>query len=96
MMNIQVSNLGSNITEESLHAAFSTYGKVLRAELMYDQFTGAARGFAYVEMDNVEDGDKAVSLLNGAIVDGKVLSVKRSFDRIMNRGSYPVRSRRGV
>ena len=41
---------------------------------MMDDYTGKSRGFAFVEMANAEDGEKAIIALNGTLVDERALS----------------------
>ena len=93
-MNIHVTNLGSKITEESLHAAFSAHGKVASAELVYDLFTGAPRGFAYVDMPDEAEAQKAITSMHGAVVDGQSLQVKPAAPKPSQQGSYRVKTSR--
>ena len=89
-MNIHVSNLGNQVTEESLNAMFSTYGEVQSVNIMLDQFTGKLRDFAYVDMPNDIEAYKAIDKLNGAVINGLHIKVKEGPLLKLLAGSYPV------
>jgi RNA recognition motif-containing protein len=57
-----ISNLGWNITDESLRTAFSEYGQILDAIVMRDRDTGRSRGFGFV---TYSDGQQAQDAING-------------------------------
>ena len=94
-MNLYVSNLGEKTTDESLQAAFVTYGQVSSAKIITDHFTGYSRGFAFVDMPNDAEANTAMSALNGTSVDGQIISVKEAKPKIEHKGSYPARNRSG-
>lgn len=75
-MNLYVSNLGEQITNESLEAIFATHGKVISARIIKDGFNGYSRGFAFVHMPNDEEAQKAMEKINGMVVNGRNVSVK--------------------
>src|SRR5215467_532184 len=74
-MNIYVSNLSFNVTDEDLHEYFAEYGEVSSAKVILDKFTQKSRGFAFVEMPDDEAAKKAISELDGASVDGRTINV---------------------
>jgi RNA recognition motif-containing protein len=74
-MNIYVSNLSFNVADEDLHDFFAEYGEVSSAKVIKDKFTGRSRGFGFVEMSNDENGQKAIAELDGAVVEGRTISV---------------------
>ena len=59
-MNIYVSNLSFNVTDEDLHDYFAEYGEVSSAKVIMDKFTNKSRGFAFVEMSDDEAAKKAI------------------------------------
>ncbi|MHB8846325.1 MAG: RNA recognition motif domain-containing protein [Nitrospirota bacterium] len=70
---LYVGNLSYNMTEDDLRDTFAKIGEVLSAKIITDQETGRSKGFGFVEMANDEDGDKAISSLNGtALLDRSV------------------------
>ena len=41
-------------------------------------YTGKSRGFGFVEMANAEDGEKAITALNGTLLDERALNVNEA------------------
>src|SRR5579864_3394299 len=78
MKKIFVGNLDFGATEESIRTAFEAYGTVERVSLMTDRDTGRSRGFAFVEMTDSEEADKAINALNGSNVGGRALNVNEA------------------
>lgn len=78
MKNIYVGNLDFRTTEEQLRAAFEPFGQIERVSIARDQHSGQARGFAFVEMANNEEGDKAIAALNGKEMDGRAVTVNEA------------------
>ncbi len=90
-MNIYVSNLSFNVADEDLQDFFAEYGEVTSAKVIKDKFTGRSRGFGFVEMSNDEMGQKAITELDGAVVEGRSISVtvaKPKEERSDNRRSF--------
>lgn len=75
-MNIYVSNLGFNVTEEDLRKLFSQYGQVSSVKVITDYNTGQSRGFAFIEMPNNGEGEKAISKLNNSDLNNRSISVQ--------------------
>ena len=80
-MNIYVGNLPYNITEEQLRELFEQYGPVVSLRIIKDKFTGNAKGFAFVEMAELEHGQQAVEQLNGKEFGGRTLRVNEARER---------------
>jgi len=78
MKNIYVGNLDFRTSEESLRKAFEVYGVVDKVNIVTDKDTGQQRGFAFVEMANDAEGEKAIASLNGALIDGRALNVNEA------------------
>ena len=76
-MNMYVSNLGFQVTDEELRAMFSKYGEVTSAKVIADRETGRSRGFAFVEMAD-EAAEKAMKELDGTHADGRTISVSKA------------------
>ena len=74
-MNIYVSHLDWNTTDDSLQNLFTQYGEVTSARIITDRETGRSRGFGFVEMANDEEGQKAIDTLNGTEFEGKTINV---------------------
>ena len=85
-MNIYVSGISSETTEEELRTEFGTYGPVSTVKIIKDAFTGLPRGFAFVDMSNDTEAQAAISGLNGKELKGKSLTVNKARPRTENRG----------
>lgn len=92
-MNLYVSNLGDKVTDESLRAIFATHGTVHSSKVIKDHFTGSSRGFGFVEMSDDEEAGNAIKKINGAVLDGRNVSVKRAKPRPGPKGSLIERLR---
>jgi len=64
-MRLYVGNISFKATEDDLRDLFQQAGEVVSAKLIKDTATGRLRGFGFVEMASDEEGNKAISLLNG-------------------------------
>lgn len=81
MKNIFVGNLSFTSTEDSVRSIFEGYGTVDRVSIITDRETGKSRGFAFVEMPNDEEANRAVNALNGADFGGRKLNVNEARPR---------------
>ncbi|MBY0488080.1 RNA-binding protein [Flavobacterium sp. SUN052] len=77
-MNIFVGSLPWSIEEADLRESFEVYGSVSSVKIITDKFTGRSKGFGFVEMENDEEAEKAITELNGASVDGRTIVVNKS------------------
>ena len=77
-MNIYVGNMNFALTNEDLFNLFSQYGVVSSAKIISDRETGRSKGFGFVEMENSEEGHKAISSLNESEVMGRKLVVNEA------------------
>ena len=74
-MNSYISGLSYGTTDADLTHLFSEFGEIASAKVIFDRETGRSRGFAFVEMPNDAEGQKAIDELNGVEYDQKVISV---------------------
>ncbi|HKF23478.1 MAG TPA: RNA-binding protein [Candidatus Angelobacter sp.] len=74
MKNIFVGNLGPEVTHEELRRLFEAYGQVAQVHVIVDRDTGLPR-FAFVEMTNDAEAEKAIKALNGSILRDRTLDV---------------------
>ena len=77
-MNIFVGSLPFSIDEADLRESFEVYGAVSSVKIITDKFTGRSKGFGFIEMENDEEAEKAITELNGATVDGRTIVVNKS------------------
>jgi len=76
---LYVGNLPFSATEDTLHEFFSQSGVSPSAvNLIRDRFTGQSRGFAFVEISNDDEADRAVNSLNGQNFGGRNLVVNEA------------------
>jgi RNA recognition motif-containing protein len=64
MATIYVGNLNYRATENDLGTLFSEYGNVESVKMIMDKMTGRAKGFAFVEMPNEEEANRAIEALH--------------------------------
>ena len=63
-MNIYISGLSYGVHNADLTNLFAEFGEVSSAKVILDRETGRSRGFAFVEMSNDTEGQKAIDELN--------------------------------
>lgn len=80
-MNIYVGNLPHRTTDEELRQAFEAFGRVDRAAVIRDKFTGDSRGFGFVEMPDKDEAAAAISGMNGTDFGGRALNVNEARPR---------------
>jgi len=86
LKNIFVGNLSFNTSEDELRQMFEPFGQVDRVSIMTDRDTGRSRGFGFVEMASNEDGEKAITALNGTQVGGRTLNVNEARPKTEHAG----------
>ena len=86
MKNIFVGNLDFRATEDSIRSLFESHGAVERVSLVTDRETGRSRGFAFIEMTNADDADRAISALHGADSGGRALNVSVAQPKMVRAG----------
>jgi RNA recognition motif-containing protein len=75
---LYVGNLPFDVDEQTLQTLFAAHGTVDSVNVMRDQATGRARGFAFVEMATDEDAQQAISTLNNSSLGGRNLTVNEA------------------
>jgi cold-inducible RNA-binding protein len=83
---IYVGNLSFATTEEQLKELFSQAGTVASAALIKDRDTGQSKGFAFIEMSNQAEAEKAIQMFNGKSFADRELKVNLARPR-EERGS---------
>lgn len=77
-MNIYVGNLAPEVTETDLTNAFKAFGQVKSAQVMRELFSGASKGFGFVEMPGRQHSLDAIAGLNGKDFHGRPLRVNEA------------------
>ena len=83
---IYVGNLSFDSSEADLNGLFATYGEVVSAKVIVDQFTNKSRGFGFIEMSDREEGLKAIQALDSKDLDGRSLTVNEAKPKTDSRG----------
>jgi len=78
MKNLYVGNLPHSTTEPQLRTLFEVHGTVERVNIVTDKETGRPKGFAFVEMKEASEADKACLALGGSDLEGRALRVNEA------------------
>jgi len=73
-----VGNLPFSTDERRLEELFAEIGPVDTVNIVRDQMTGRARGFAFVEMQTDEAAQTAIQRLNDTELDGRKIAVNEA------------------
>jgi cold-inducible RNA-binding protein len=92
--NIFVGNLDFSATEDSIRSLFQPYGAIERVSVATDRDTGRSRGFAFVEMTDPAEADRAIEALNGTELGGRSLNINEARPKTNGGGSRERRSSR--
>ncbi|MDP2719133.1 MAG: RNA-binding protein [Dehalococcoidia bacterium] len=89
-MKIYVGNLSYDVTEEELRAEFEKFGVVESVAIPADKFSGRSKGFAFIEMPTVAEGQAAITGLSGKVLKERTLAVDAAKPRTDDRrgGSF--------
>lgn len=74
-MKLYVGGLAYSVTDQELEALFAEHGKVVSAVVIKDRDSGQSKGFGFVEMAELKEGQAAVKELNGKEVSGRSIVV---------------------
>jgi nucleolysin TIA-1/TIAR len=72
---IFVGDLSNEVNNESLQRAFSAFGEISDARVMWDMKTGRSRGFGFVAYRQRADADKAISAMDGEWLGSRAIRV---------------------
>jgi RNA recognition motif-containing protein len=73
---IYVGQLSGSVSEDELQKLFSVAGTVVSVHLVKNSGSGELRGCGYVRMSTEDEADQAISLLNGAMLGDRLITVK--------------------
>jgi RNA recognition motif-containing protein len=85
---LYVGNLPYETGETELQELFARAGSVDSVNVVRDQATGRARGFAFVEMSTDDEAQKAIRELNAFQVGGRSLSVNEARPKAPRSGGF--------
>jgi RNA recognition motif-containing protein len=86
-MKLYVGNLSFETSAQDLEKVFGEVGTVESTNLIEDRDTGRSRGFAFIEMSSKEEGQDAITKLNGKEISGRELIVNEAKPRENRAGS---------
>ena len=84
--NSYVGNLSFDASEGELRTLFGEYGAVDTVKIISDQFTGRSRGFGFVEMQDREEGLRAVKELDSRELGGRALKINEAKPKASSGG----------
>jgi len=73
-----VGNLPWSVTDEQLNELFGQAGTVVSVMVIKHKFTGRSKGFGFVEMENEQVAQDAITKFNGYEMDGRKLIVNEA------------------
>lgn len=77
-MKLYVGGLPYSTTEEELEELFAAHGTVSSAVIIKDRHSGRSKGFGFVEMEEVKDGQNAVKELDNTEYGGRTITVNEA------------------
>ena len=78
---IYIGGMSWNTSEDGLREAFGEFGEMVDAKVITDRETGRSRGFGFITFANQEDANKAITKMDGALLDGRNLVVNEARER---------------
>ncbi len=94
-MKIYVGNLSYDVTEEELRQEFIAFGEVESVNIITDKYSGRPKGFGFVEMPSVSEGQAAITGLNGKTLKERTLNVNAARPRSESKGDWSHGVRKG-
>jgi len=96
-MNIYVGNLSLEVTEEELQREFRAFGEVTSVSIMNDKYIGSgqSRGYGFVEMPSVSEGQAAITALNEKTLRHRTIDVIQALPLSDNGGNGSYSHKRG-
>lgn len=73
-----VGNLAGEVTDDSLHKAFSVYPTIVKARVIRDGRTTKSKGYGFVSFTSTDDFFQAAKEMNGKYIGSHPVIVKRS------------------
>lgn len=77
-MKLYVGGLAYSVTEQELEALFATVGAVTSVAIIKDRDSGQSKGFGFVEMADIKEGQNAIKELNGKDLSGRAIMVNEA------------------
>jgi polyadenylate-binding protein len=98
-VNLYVKNLSDETDDEKLMSEFAKFGAITSAKIMRDA-TNKSKGFGFVCFQSPEEATKAVTAMNGCMLDSKPLYValaqRKEIRRAQLEAQYAARAKLGL
>ena len=78
MKKLFVGNISHTTTEAELRTLFEPHGAIQQVSIVTERDTGRSRGFAFVEMTDSSEAEKAIAALNGTELGGRALNINEA------------------
>jgi len=75
---LYVGNLPFETTEDDLRRLFSVSGNVQSVHIITDKESGKSKGCGYVKMTNEAEAKDALDSLDGALLEGRLITVSEA------------------
>ena len=80
-MNIFAGNLNFQTTEDQLKEVFTPFGEVASVKIITDKFSGRSRGFAFIEIPDPTQAEKAIQELQNYPLNNRNMVVSKANQR---------------
>jgi RNA recognition motif-containing protein len=80
-MKLYVGSLPYRTTDQDLADIFGQYGEVFSATVIIDRDSGRSKGFGFVEMNNDQEAQQAMTALNGSALENRTIVVNEANER---------------
>jgi RNA recognition motif-containing protein len=88
MKKIFVGNIPHSTTEAELRTLFEPHGAIEQVSIVTERETGRSRGFAFVEMTDNGEAEKAIAALNGTELGGRALNINEARPKTDKPGGF--------
>ncbi len=75
---LYVGNLSFSVTDDELHQAFASFGNISSARVVMDRMSGRSKGFGFVELEDDQSADEAISKMDGQNIGGRPVRVSEA------------------
>jgi RNA recognition motif-containing protein len=77
-MKLLVTNIARNLSKEDFEKVFAKFGPLQECTLVLDSKTQKSKGFGFVVIEDEALAQKAIEFINGRLVNGQKIKVKKS------------------
>jgi cold-inducible RNA-binding protein len=88
MKKLFVGNIPHSTTEAELRTLFAPHGAIAQVSIVTERDTGRSRGFAFVEMNDAAEAEKAIAARNGKELGGRALNINEARPKTEGGGGF--------